>query len=207
MRLLISFCLASLVFSQDDFCRAGEGNVFNVKVNLFAGEIGYFEFEECEGTSPTIGMEVGETYTFIQKDKTNYYHPLGFAYFPDGEHAELPELEPAVTIPENAPCATNTSCPAAMYFKNGRYLGVYNNLPGKDRVYDEDFGLDAYEPEFIHPVHEWAARDYTIKLTFDDETYQQDIFYFCHVSLENLPLAIEAHAVPLADSSIHGGSH
>jgi hypothetical protein len=208
MLLLLSFaCLASLVFSQDEICRAGEGNVFNVKVNMYAGEIGFFEFEECEGTSPTIGMEVGETYTFIQKDVTNYYHPLGFAYFADGKHKELPELEPTVSIPENAACATNTSCPAAMYYKNDRYLGVYKNLPGKDRVYDEDFGLDAYEPEFIFPVDEWATADYAIKLNFDDEAFLKDIFYFCHVSLENLPKSIEAHVILLADSSIHVGTH
>ena len=28
---------------------------FNVKVDLHAGELGYFYFEECEGTNPTLG--------------------------------------------------------------------------------------------------------------------------------------------------------
>jgi len=44
---------------------------------------GYFRFEECgDAVNPTLGMEIGQTYTFLQKDITNYFHPLGFAYFP-----------------------------------------------------------------------------------------------------------------------------
>jgi hypothetical protein len=38
--------------------------------------LGYYEFEECEGTNPTIGMEIGQTYTFMQTDISNYYHPM-----------------------------------------------------------------------------------------------------------------------------------
>ena len=45
---------------------------YNVKVNLFAGELGYFTFDECVGEdgediiNPTIGMQVGKTYKFSQ---------------------------------------------------------------------------------------------------------------------------------------------
>ena len=51
-------------------------NVFHARVNLFAGELGYYVFEECglDVMNPTIAMELGETYTFIQKDRTNYFH-------------------------------------------------------------------------------------------------------------------------------------
>jgi hypothetical protein len=127
-------------------------------------------------------MEVGQTYTFVQADVSNYYHPMGFAYKADGAHADEPELEPGVSVPEDAPCTQDLSCPAPMYYKNGEYLGVYSNLPGRRRVADEDFGLDAYEPEFFYPLPEWAAAgEYTIQLTFDDESYSEDIFYFCHI--------------------------
>jgi hypothetical protein len=37
---------------------------------LFALFLGYFSFEECgDMVNPTIGMEVGETYTFVQADR------------------------------------------------------------------------------------------------------------------------------------------
>jgi hypothetical protein len=147
--------------------------------------IGYYEFEECEGTNPTIGMEVGETYTFVQHDVSNYYHPMGFAYYADGAHADEPELEPSVSGGDS-PCTSSNSCPAPMYYKNGEYLGAYSNLPDETHVYDDDFGLDAYEPEFFYPMPQWAAEEYSIKLTFDDSSYGQDIFYFCHVRQEKL---------------------
>ena len=45
---------------------------FTAKVNLHASELGYFQFEECgDVDNPTIGLEVGKTYHFIQKDPSN----------------------------------------------------------------------------------------------------------------------------------------
>jgi hypothetical protein len=42
---------------------------FNHTISLPA-HLGYFSFEECGDTvNPTIGMEVGETYTFVQADR------------------------------------------------------------------------------------------------------------------------------------------
>ena len=35
-------------------------------------------------TNPVLGMVVGQTYTFKQNATTNYFHPLGFAYYADG---------------------------------------------------------------------------------------------------------------------------
>jgi hypothetical protein len=107
---------------------------------------GYFEFEECIGTNPTLGIEIGETYTFVQKYPSNWYHPMGFSYRADGAHADEPELEPGVSVPADAPCTFDLSCPAPMYYKNGIYLGNYSNLPGQPRIADDDFGLDVYEP-------------------------------------------------------------
>lgn len=38
----------------------------------------------------------GETYVFDQLDASNWYHPLGFAYYPDGAHEGVDELEEGV---------------------------------------------------------------------------------------------------------------
>lgn len=53
-----------------------DNKVFHARVDLFAGELGYYVFEECglDVKNPTIAMELGETYTFVQSDRTNYYH-------------------------------------------------------------------------------------------------------------------------------------
>jgi hypothetical protein len=156
---------------------------------------GYISFEECDDDetseygrpNPTIGLEIGQTYTFIQADVSNYFHPLGFAYFPDGAHDDKPELEPAVSGGSSPPpCASNATCPAPMYHRAGRYLGAYSNDPdvAPVTVGVEDFGLDSYEPLFYYPLREWLALgNFSIKLRFDDEAYGSDLFYFCHVRL------------------------
>jgi len=147
---------------------------------------GYFYFEECGNiTNPIIGLELGETYTFDQSDISNYYHPLGFAYFPDGDHVGMKELEPAVTE-GTSDCAASVTCPAPMYFRGDTYLGSYSNIPEvKNNTEDEyDFGLDKYEPVFAYPLTEWAGhKPFSVKLRFDDDTYGLDLFYFCHVSI------------------------
>jgi Domain of unknown function (DUF305) len=137
---------------------------------------GYFTFEECPGMiSPTIGIEIGETYTIVQEDRSNWYHPMGFAYFPDGGHVGKPELEPGRSQTGSA-CADDISCPSPKYMLNGVFLGVFGT---------EDFGLDVYEPSFKVSPEDWVrAGNYSIELTFTDANYTQDIFYFCHVSCE-----------------------
>lgn len=138
--------------------------------NLF---IGYVTFKECQGvTNPTIGIELGESYIFAQEDISNWYHPLGFAYFPDGNHDNKPELDPTITQTGSS-CVHNNSCPTPQYLQNGVVLGK----PGT-----KDYGVDVYEPAFAVPLPEWAAAgNYSIELTFDDASYTSDIFYFCHV--------------------------
>lgn len=135
---------------------------------------------------PTIGLEVGETYTFDQADRSNYFHPMGFAYGPDGAHAGAPELEPTVSNSDSR-CARDASCPAPMYFLEDEYLGTYSNirhvLPATTG--ENDFGLDSYEPLFFRPIPDWTSYgNFSIKLRFDDESHTDDLFYFCHVSKE-----------------------
>ncbi|CAB9519555.1 expressed unknown protein [Seminavis robusta] len=129
-------------------------------------------------------MEMGETYTFIQRDRSNYFHPLGFSYSADGAHDGKEELEPGVGLGSDKSCEADKTCPAPMYMLNGEYLGEYSNIPAvKPRTTGtENFGLDDYEPLFFRPLPEWAALgEFAIKLRFDDASYGQDIFYFCHI--------------------------
>jgi hypothetical protein len=62
---------ASLAFAEKgvDCVAPCEGDVcaYNVRVNLFASELGYFTFDECgDITNPTIGMQIGKAYKFVQ---------------------------------------------------------------------------------------------------------------------------------------------
>ena len=198
MKLSISISLFLLATSAsadtEDICvgtcqtktDGTEECIFTAHVNLFAGELGYYQFEECNGQiNPTIGIEVGKTYRFLQSDRSNWYHPLGFAYKPDGAHADVDELEPGI-LPEGSTsgCDVDHSCPAPMYFMGDEYLGKYSNDESlvPTTVGEEDFGLDHYEPKFFHPPVEWTEYgDFSVTVKFDDVDYQKDIFYFCHI--------------------------
>ena len=40
--------------------------------------MGLYTFSECgDVVNPKLGLRRGENYTFVQKDRTNYFHPLG----------------------------------------------------------------------------------------------------------------------------------
>jgi len=124
------------------------------------------------------------TYRFVQEDITNYYHPLGLAYYADGAHDDVDELEPGIAPPGSASgCADTNTCPAPMYIKGGEYLGEYSNNADIAPVLGaEDFGLDYYEPEFFLDPVTWAsAGTYEIALKFDVDDFTDDIFYFCHI--------------------------
>eukprot|EP00571_Detonula_confervacea_P011421 CAMPEP_0172304456 /NCGR_PEP_ID=MMETSP1058-20130122/5857_1 /TAXON_ID=83371 /ORGANISM="Detonula confervacea, Strain CCMP 353" /LENGTH=422 /DNA_ID=CAMNT_0013015687 /DNA_START=50 /DNA_END=1318 /DNA_ORIENTATION=- len=160
---------------------------FTTKVDLHAGELGYYTFEECgDKPNPTLGLEVGKTYQFVQKDRSNYYHPLGMAYFADGAHADADELEPGIAPPgSTSTCAFDMTCPAPMYYIDDEYKGSYsNNIDLVEATKDDDnFGLDDYEPLFFHPLPDWLGYgEFSVFLKFDEDTdYTKDIFYFCHI--------------------------
>jgi hypothetical protein len=72
-----------------------------------------------------------------------------------------------------------------MYKLDDDYLGVYSNNNDVTSITgDEDFGLDVYEPQFFAGALDWnAAGDYSVALKFDVNDFDDDIFYFCHVSI------------------------
>jgi uncharacterized protein (DUF305 family) len=147
-------------------CTASNTNLC-VKVNLLLGESGYYEFAGYTGPSPDITVQIGKTYVFDQRDSSNWYHPLGFAYYPDGAHgatwggAERDEVEAAGELLYKINGAV-TTCPDA-----------------------GDTGLDCYEPEFFYPRPDWLAKKYTVELTITqamaDKSPGGVIYYFCHI--------------------------
>ena len=93
-----------------------------------------------------------------------------------------------------------------MYMRSGDYLGKYSN---NEDIYPldgrRDFGLDAYESEFFtNPIDWTAAGPYQIALKFDVDDFDQDIFYFCHVSVPQLIFLFTKHILITKDPSIHG---
>jgi hypothetical protein len=88
--------------AEDGTCRGScssengeEVCVFTMGVDIFASDLGGFYIEECgsDNIYPILGVEIGKTYRFVQEDRSNYYHPLGFAYHPDGAHVDKQEVE------------------------------------------------------------------------------------------------------------------
>ena len=159
--------------------------VFTAKMDLHASSTGYYTFDECGNTPmPVIEMEQGVEYRFIQNDKTNWFHPLGFAYFADGAHKDVDELEPGISQSAGDTCKAGNTCQAPRYFKNNVFLG--KNFDNVAKVGGEDFGLDVFEPQFQTSYGDWqtamaVGTGYEVRLTLTDTTYAKDIFYFCHV--------------------------
>ena len=138
-----------------------------MKVNVHAGETGFYEFEGKVGPFPDITVQISKTYMFNQHDPINWYHPVGFAYYPDGAHgdtwggAERDEVEGAGELLYKINGAKIT-CAAA---------GVT--------------GLDCYEPEYFYPQSRWMTKKYTAELTITqamaDKFHGGAIYYFCHI--------------------------
>merc|ERR1712241_496954 len=124
-------------------------------------------FEDTDGSSPTITMKIGQTITFDQSDKTNWYHPVGFAFAPDGAHGDDwgADENPEVEGPDQLKYLINgaeTTCPDA-----------------------GDTGLDCYEPEFFYPMGVWSESTYSAELTVTPDVAAESnggvIYYFCHI--------------------------
>ncbi|KAJ1456122.1 hypothetical protein M885DRAFT_616650 [Pelagophyceae sp. CCMP2097] len=182
--ILVAAALASV--GAAELCKAsvdGAGkHTFNVHFDPFSSELGAFKFLECgDEAMPTLAMERGVTYTFSQEDVTNWFHPMGFGYGPDGAHKDNDELEPGLSR-TNSACVDAETCQAPRYFNAGVYLGGSYDNSGSVLVGGDDFGLDFYEPAFFATRAAWAeAGAYTIDVTLTDADYEEDLFYFCHI--------------------------
>lgn len=195
-------------------CVTVSGNkecTFEVTRDQYASELGYFKFSgangDCGSTNPTLGIEKGVTYYFIQKDYSNYYHALGFAYGADGALDDQPELEPGIRGEgSTSECEATNSCPAPMYMQGDASLGTYNNNPnlGDLTTGEDDFGLDAYEPQFFYPLYDWLGADtYKVALYYpEDNDFSKDFFYFCHIHqyMTGRIKFVDATGTPLNDT-------
>merc|ERR1712238_233466 len=83
-------------------------------------------------------------------------------------------------------------CPAPMYYTGNKYLGEYSNNPMFGFTASDDFGLDAYEPQFFLPLLTWKGTPseedpegpgyYKAALFIpEEEEFDGDFFYFCHI--------------------------
>jgi len=154
-------------------------------IAFFFDSKGHYIIEGCEGVNPTLLLEVDRTYKFDQSDISNWMHLVGFAYEADGAHVDVDELEPGIPpYGTGSDCDTTNSCPAPMYFLGAVYQGSYSNNPDLNVTAvasSEDFGLDAVEPLFFHPIGDWQGYGaFSAHLRFP-EMMTHDFFYFCHV--------------------------
>ena len=155
---------------------------FKFSIDIFAGNTGYYRVEGCEEIQPTLGMRANVTYIFDQTNETNWFHPLGFAYGPDGVYRDNPELEkgekgPLSTVVCDADSGTSDPfCDFPQYKLNGE------NLCSDPGDCFEDFGLDEYEGVFFSGGRDdWLdAGNFTIELTISDPA-TTELFYFCHI--------------------------
>ena len=123
--------------------------LFYTQVDIYAAEAGVFKFQECGNTvSPTIGLKRGVTYTFLQADATNWGHPLGFNYQPFPDDTFLSALAPSTSF-SGSTCEDDDTCQSPMYFKDGVYLGVYDNTV-TPVVGSSDYGVGTYIQEVRH---------------------------------------------------------
>ena len=58
--------------------------------------------------------------------------------------------------------------------------------------------MDHYEALFNRPITEWAGMTFQVLLNFNDDTYTEDIFYFCHIhSLMSGRIKLLKNGVPI----------
>ena len=72
-----------------------------------------------------------------------------------------------------------------MYMLDGEYLGLYSNneLIAPVTEFEEDFGLDAYEPEFFQDPVTWnTAGTYEVALKFDVEDFDREWYFLFRTS-------------------------
>jgi hypothetical protein len=81
LTFFLALCLGSAAEKIDCSATCGEDGTctYTVKVDLFASELGYYKFEECgDIVNPTIAIEVGKVYRFVQvSDNDASYSMVG----------------------------------------------------------------------------------------------------------------------------------
>jgi len=176
MKICANFLGYFLLLSGIENVRADDKTLI-VSVDVFASETGYYVFENVDengdllypGPSPDLHVNIGETIVFDQGAGSNWYHPVGFAYYPDGAHGETWGGEERAEV---------EGAGELIYKKDGVAMEC-----GDDTG---DTALDCYEPEFFYPRDVWKdSGDYSAELTITDDVADASIggviYYFCHI--------------------------
>jgi len=181
-------------FAVED-CTPSEFNLC-MGIYMFASETGYYTIDGPQGArgklSPDVNVKVGSRYTFDQADPSNWYHPVGFAYVPDGAHGTTwgGEAESEVE-----------SGDALKYLIDG--VATTCEAAGET-------GLDCYEPEFFYPQDVWEGKKYSAVLTITravaDKAKENGgvLYYFCHIhSKMSGRIIITAEHVPGKEMALY----
>jgi len=171
MKLYTAFSFSTFAATASAACTPSETNIC-MSIDLHASETGYYNldrggYENTAGSSPDITVKIGQTITFDQTDLTNWYHPVGFAYRPDGAHGddwggdENDEIEGLGELLYKIDGEATTCADAG------------------------DTGLDCYEPDFFFPLGDWKGKSYTAELTVTNDVAAASkggvLYYFCHI--------------------------
>ena len=145
-----------------------------MKWDPHASEWGAYTIDGCTGVNPKLTLAAGTTYTFVQSDITNWYHPVGFAYIAGGAHMECKDA--AGTLGECPELGGETGGTTIQYYVDG--VAVTSD--------ESTFGLDAYEPLFFNSQGWWNeknldANPYQVTLNIPTTAKYTKIYYFCHI--------------------------
>lgn len=166
--LLAQAVLAQAAFESRQPCTPN-GSQLYMTWNALAYEWGAYEIEGCNGVNPELHLEAGRTYTFVQQDASNWYHPVGFSYIAGGAHAECKDENGEVgECPELGGEDPSTTI---QYYVDD--VAITNDESG--------FGLDAYEPLFFNNQEYWGAQSFKVDLTMPSDVNYSTIYYFCHI--------------------------
>merc|ERR1719171_2423418 len=138
-------------------------------MDLFTSSTGYYKVEGYDGVQPTLTIDLNKEYWLDQSHITNWMHPIGLAYQPDGAHDVLYPGTGGEGAPEVADGAGTAG-----------YEYVYEiKYPGTTAFVAKT--LDDYEPLFFYPLKEWAKYEFRIKFKVTDASFAKNIVYFCHI--------------------------
>lgn len=165
--------------------------------DMYSSDTGYYRVQGYESTAPDLEVQVGQTYTFDQSDETNWFHPIGFAYYPDGAHNGRIEVLDDSTpgraaggpgtcddvLCEDGACAdwcsgrSRTACEAGcdsagsvQYKIDDGWTGSWTDVGlASNTGTDVTVFVPGYEPEFFIPKKQWTSKHYKVELTITPE--------------------------------------
>jgi len=171
----------------DDYCQltcrlcySPTNSTYFASVDLFHGEQGYFQFEGLQDEqhhSPDIEVTIGETLVLDQADHTNWFHPLGFSFLPDGFHGANWDSEPPKGVEVGK---LDTGGDDLDYDAKFRYY-----IDGTNEQCDRVNRYDCYMDDFFMPKSDWKKSSFRVELDITQELADKShggvIFYFCRI--------------------------